>query len=86
MKRYKTRLLMAFTTLAVVLVVSAPALADDVEVECEADDGTCKGTLEWSSDQYEDVGSEFPEETVDPESVESEEDCFPFCGLEWWPW
>ena len=86
MKSWKSRVLMVFTTLAVVLIVSVPAMADDVEVECDADGGFCKKIVEWSSDQYEDTDSDLLEGTSDPFSIETAEDCFPFCGLEWWPW
>jgi predicted secreted protein len=86
MRSWRSRLLMVLTTLAVVLVVSVPAMADDVEVKCEADGGFCKDTLSYSSDQYEDDGSALGDTVVDPVIVDTEEDCFPFCGLDWWPW
>ena len=44
MKSWKSHLLMVFTVLAVVLVLSVPATAEDIdfEVKCEADHGYCK--------------------------------------------
>jgi len=86
MSSWRSRLLMMLFTLAVVLIVSVPAMADDVEVECEADGGFCKDTLSYSSDQYEDDSSTLGDTVVDPAAVDTEEDCFPFCGLDWWPW
>ncbi len=85
MKSWKSRLLMMLTILAAILAVSVPALADNMDVECGVDGGsctvecdndgeTCEATLDWSSDQPEDVAS-------DPLA----EDCFPFCDAEW-PW
>lgn len=85
MKSWKTRLLMVLTMLAVVLAVSVPAVADDVEIECEADGGYCKEELTWVS-EYEEVDPELQEDDAsDPTAVELDE-CYPFCGLEWWPW
>jgi hypothetical protein len=39
MKSWKTRLSVVLAMLAMVLVASVPAVADSVDVECEADDG-----------------------------------------------
>ncbi len=86
MKSWKLRLLMAFTMVAVVLAISIPAIAEDIEVVCEADDGFCETTVTVDS-QYQDVGSEPQEDVVEEPVIEgSDEDCFPFCGLEWWPY
>lgn len=87
MKSWKTRLLMMFTMLALILAVSVPGMAD-VEVECEADDGGyCEETVSYESESFEDEGIEFDDEIVeDPFAVEAAEECYPFCGLEWWPW
>jgi hypothetical protein len=96
MKSWKSRLLMVFTMLAVVLVISVPAMADDLEVECEADDsGYCVKDVShevW----HEDTGSEPQEDVFEEPVVEksdeepvvegSDEECFPFCGLDWWPY
>ena len=90
MKSWKTRLSVVFAMLAMVLVASAPAVADGVEVECEADDGgVCEENV--SVESYEDEEDAlFEEEGVeDPfiEGVDGECSLFdPFCGLEWWPW
>jgi hypothetical protein len=59
MKSWKSRLLLVFTMLAVVLVLSLPATADDVDlkVQCETDHGYCKKHVSqevW----HEDTGSE----------------------------
>jgi hypothetical protein len=94
MKSWKSRLLMVLTTLAVVLAVSVPALADDMEVKCGGDGGACTlkcandgefctARLDSSSDQSGEVDSVPPEDAADPVSLS--EDCFPFCGVEW-PW
>ena len=83
---WRSDLLIALAMLAVVLVVSVPAIADDIEVKCDADNGVCKETVSYSSDQYADDGSELGDPVVDPVAVDTEEDCFPFCGLDWWPW
>ena len=87
MKSWKTRLLMMFTMLALILAVSVPGMAD-VDVECDADDGgTCEETVSYESESFEDEGTEFEGEIVeDLFAVESVEECYPFCGLEWWPW
>jgi hypothetical protein len=87
MKSWKTRLLMVFTMLALILAVSVPAMAD-IDVECEADDGGyCEETVSYESEPTEDESTEFEGENVeDPFAVEAAEDCYPFCGLEWWPW
>ncbi len=88
MKSWKLRLLMAFTMVAVVLAVSIPAMAEDVEVTCEAEDGFCDTTVTVDS-QLQDIGSEPQEDAIEePVTVieGSDEECFPFCGLEWWPY
>ena len=87
MKSWKTRLLMMFTMLALILAVSVPGMAD-IEVECEADDGGyCEEAVTYESGFTEDDDIESEDEIVeDPFAVESTEDCYPFCGLEWWPW
>lgn len=85
MKSWKSRLLMVLTVVAVILAVSVPAMAD-IEVECEADDGICKERVNYES-QYGDTGSEEQGGIVVEPVVEgSGEECFPFCGLEWWPY
>ena len=87
MKSWKTRLLMMFTMLALILAVSVPAMAD-IDVECDADDGGyCEETVSYESEPTEDEGTESEDEIVeDPFAVEAAEDCYPFCGLDWWPW
>ena len=87
MKSWRLRLLTAFTTVAVVLAMSIPATAEEVTVECDAEDGYCETTFTVDS-QYQDVGSEPEEDVVEEEPVieGSDEECFPFCGLEWWPY
>ena len=87
MKSWKTRLLMVFTMLALILAVSVPGMAD-VEVECDAEDGgTCEEMVSYESEPAEDEGTEFEGEIFeDPFAVEAAEECYPFCGLEWWPW
>jgi hypothetical protein len=87
MKSWKTRLLMMFTMLALILAVSVPGVAD-VEVVCDADDGgTCEEIVTYESESFEDEGTELGDEIVeDPFAVEAAEECYPFCGLEWWPW
>jgi len=101
MKSWKSRLLMVFTMLAVVLVLSVPAMAEDIDIEvkCEADRGHCEKQVSqevWQEDVEEDTGSE-PQEDVfgepedeafdeEPVIEGSDEKCFPFCGLDWWPY
>jgi hypothetical protein len=87
MTSWKTRLLMVFTMLALILAVSVPGMAD-VEVECDAEDGgICEETVSYESEFAEDEGTELEDEILeDPFVVEDAEDCYPFCGLEWWPW
>ena len=87
MKSWKTRLLMMFTMVALILAVSVAGIAD-VEVECDAEDGgTCEEMVSYESESFEDEGTELEDEIVeDPFAVEAAEECYPFCGLEWWPW
>ena len=87
MKSWKTRLLMVVTMLALILAVSVPGMAD-VEVKCEAEDGGyCEETVSYESELAEDEGTELEDEIVeDPFAIETAEDCYPFCGLEWGPW
>ena len=64
MKSWKSRLLLVFTMLAVVLVLSLPATAEDVDlkVQCEADHGYCKKQVSqevW----HEDTGKDTDEDT-----------------------
>jgi hypothetical protein len=95
-KSWKSRLVMVLTILAVVLAVSVPALADDMQVTCEGNDGSCtlkcdsdadfcEASVDSSSDHDEDADSAPPEDAVDPASVDLAATCFPFCGFEW-PW
>jgi hypothetical protein len=50
MKSWKTRLSVVLAMLAMMLVVSVPALADSVEVECDAEDGgVCEENVSVSS-------------------------------------
>lgn len=77
---------MMFTVVSVVLAVSVPAMAD-IEVECEADDGVCEETVTYEIQPSEDTGSEDQENIAEEPVIEgSDEECFPFCGLEWWPY
>ena len=78
---------MVFTMLALILAVSVPGMAD-VEVECEADDGGyCEEMVTYESEPGEDEATELEDEIVeDPFAVEADEECYPFCDLEWWPW
>lgn len=86
MKSWKTRLLMMFTMLALILAVSVPGMAD-IEVECEAEDGgTCEETVSYEYEFNEDETILEDEIVEDPFAVEAAEECYPFCGLEWWPW
>ena len=86
MKGWKTRLLLVFTMLALVLAVSAPGMAD-VEVECDAEDGgTCEEMVTYNSESGEDEALLEGETVEDPFAVEAADDCYPFCDLEWWPW
>ncbi len=57
MKSWKLRLLMAFTMVAVVLAISIPAMAEDIEVVCEAEDGFCDAKFTVDS-PYQDVDFE----------------------------
>ena len=94
MKSWKTRLSMVLAMLAMVLVAAVPAVADSVEVECEADDrGVCKRDVTVESYEYEEdalLEEEEEEELVeDPLIQGAEGECSffdPFCGLDWWPW
>src|SRR5215218_1521283 len=74
MKSWKSRLLMVFTMLAVVLVLSVPAMAEDVDidVECEADGGYC--TKQVSHEVWqEDTDAEPQEDDLDLEEPVVEE-------------
>ena len=87
MKSWKSRLLLVFTMLAVVLVLSVPAMAEDVDidVECEADGGYCTKQLShevWQEDTDEDTDAEPQEDDLDleePVVEETAKECFPFC-------
>ena len=87
MKSWKSRLLLVFTMLAVVLVLSVPATAEDVDlkVQCEADHGYCKKQLShevWQEDTDEDTDADPQEDDLDleePVVEESAKECFPFC-------
>ncbi len=48
MKSWKLRLLMAFTMVAVVLAISIPAMAEDIEVACEAEDDSATRSSPWT--------------------------------------
>ena len=87
MKNWKARLLMIFTMLALILAVSVPGMAD-VGVECDAEDGgICEETVSYESELSEQESTELDDEIVgDPFAAEEAEKCYPFCGLEWWPW
>ena len=91
MKSWKTRLLMVFTMLALILAASVPGMAS-IEVECESDEGdTCETyvyeeNLSEDDTLLEDEADEDLFAVEDPFAVETAEDCYPFCGLEWWPW
>ena len=87
MKSWKTRLSMVLTALAMVLAVSVPAIADDVDVECEADDGdTCRVHVSYESFEPEEDASGLPDGLFDAPVVEGVDDaCYPFCGM-YWPW
>src|SRR5215211_2501 len=70
MKSWKSRLLMVFTMLAVVLVLSLPATADDVDlkVQCEADHGYCKKQVSqevWHEDTGSDTQKDGLENPID---------------------
>ena len=90
MKSCKSRLLMVFTMLAVVLVLSVPAMAEDVDidVECEADGGYCTKQVShevWQEDTDEDTDADPHEDDLDleePVVEESAKECFPFCEEE----
>jgi hypothetical protein len=69
--------------LAVVLVLSVPAMAEDVDidVECEADGGYCTKQISHEVWQ-EDTDAEPQEDDLDleePVVEESAKECFPFC-------
>ena len=82
MTSWKSRLLMVFTMLAVVLVITVPANAEDIDidVECQADGGRCAKQVShevW----HEDTDSEPQEDAFEnPVAEGSDEECFPFCG------
>ena len=102
MKSWKSRLLLVFTMLAVVLVLSVPATAEDVDlkVQCEADHGYCKKHVSqevW----HEDTGSDPQEDDLDledlvdevsdeaPEDEISDKDSSEQCWVPsgyYWPW
>jgi hypothetical protein len=43
--------------------------------------------VSYESESAEDEGTELEDAVVeDPFAVEAAEACYPFCGLEWWPW
>ena len=86
MKSWKTHLLRVLTMLALILAVSVPGVAD-VEVDCDAEDGSvCQEEVTYESKSFEDEGTELEDESVeDPFAVESAEECYLLCGLEWWP-
>jgi hypothetical protein len=67
-----------------------PAVADSVEVECDADDGgVCEENVSVSSyeDEEDDLLEEEAVEDLFIEGVDGECSLFdPFCNLEWWPW
>ena len=93
MKSWKTRLLMVLTALAMVLAVSIPAIADDVELSCDVDDGgVCRTNVTVDSYQPEEVDPEVDPELQDvvdenPFAVEAGDDWSPFDGLDIeWPW
>jgi hypothetical protein len=97
MKSWKSRLLLVFTMLAVVLVLSVPATAEDVDlkVQCETDDGYCKKHVSqevWHEDTGEDTGSDPQEDDLDLEEPvvevsdkDSSEQCWVPSGY-YWPW
>src|SRR5215203_5511958 len=83
MKSWKSRLLMAFTVLAVVLVITVPAMAEDVDidVECEADGGYCTKQVSYEV-WHKDTEAGSQEDDLDleePVVEESDKECFPFC-------
>ena len=90
MKILETRLSVVLAMLAMVLVTSVPAVADSVEIECEADDGgVCEENVSVSSyeDEEDNLLEEEAVEDLFIEGVDGECSLFnPFCGLEWWPW
>jgi hypothetical protein len=87
MKSWKTHLLRVLTMLTLILAVSVPGVAD-VEVDCDAEDeSACQEEVTYESKSFEGEGTELEDETVeDSFAVEPAEECYPFCGLEWWPW
>ena len=72
MKSWKTRLLMVLTALAMVLAVSIPAIADEVDVNCES-----------SQPEETDPGNW---EVQEPSAPQIDYGWSPFDDLEWWPW
>ena len=89
MKSWKTRLLMVLTALAMVLAVSIPAIADDVEVSCEVDDGdVCWADVTVESYQPEEEGDTELQSVVDENSfaTDADDSWSPIDDLEWWPW
>jgi hypothetical protein len=86
MKSWKTRLLMVLTALAMVLAVSIPAIADEVDVNCDAgDEGVCTThvTVESSQPEETDAGNW---EVQEPLAPQIDDGWSPFDDLEWWPW
>jgi hypothetical protein len=87
MKSWKTRLLMVLAALAMVLAVSIPAIADDVDVSCDVDDGgVCRTNVTVDSYQPEEDDPGLEGVDVEAPVVEGVDDaCFPFCDV-YWPW
>jgi hypothetical protein len=86
MKSWKRRLSIVVTMLALILAASVPGRAD-VEVECDAEDGDiCREEVTYESELADDETLLEDEIVEDPSAVEAAEECYPFCGLEWWPW
>ena len=89
MKSWKTRLLMVLTALAMVLAVSIPAIADEVDVNCDAgDEGVCTTHVSVDSYQPEEEGDPALQGVGDENSfpAEASDSWSPIDDLEWWPW
>ena len=89
MKSWKRRVLMVLTGLAMVLAVSIPAIADDVEVTCEVEDGdSCNAHVTVDSYQPEEDGDPAFQGVGDENSflAEASDSWSPIDDLEWWPW